>query len=199
MSCCPESLCSRHLNRTRCAVKSSHRGQRNILEPAEPSARHFRQGHRIEIVPLAAPVALGSDQFGRFEHGEVLGHRLPRHRQIFGQSRERQAPLLAQPIEQEPTRWIRKSGEGVGHARKVKNALPSRSILARELSTARIHPGRPCVCRSASPRAMPALVARLSDRTSARIGNRTLASTTARTASVTPALSLPNSRTSSGR
>ena len=58
------------------------------------------------------------------------------------------------------------------------------------------HKGNSPVWRSASPKASAAAVARLSERTSVRIGIRTIASQAAATSGGTPALSWPSNRVS---
>ena len=70
MNPCPARLSLRDAPLARRSVKTRHCGQRNLLEPAQPAACDLSQRHRVEIMPLAAPVALGGDQFGCLEHGE---------------------------------------------------------------------------------------------------------------------------------
>ncbi len=62
----------------------------------------------------------------------------------------------------------------------------------------RFHCGNPAVWRRASPSARAAAVARLRERTSARIGIRRIASQAEATSGGTPPLSLPSSKVSSG-
>ena len=81
----------------------------------------------------------------------------------------------------------------------VRLGLTAAALLGGAIGLPLLGQGSPPVCRSASPTANPADIARLRERTSARIGRRIRPVQAAWTCAGTPALSLPNNSTSSGR
>src|SRR5437773_4597487 len=56
---------------------------------ANPALGDLVNRHWIEIMQLLAPAPDDGDQIRRFQQQEMLGHRLPRHVQVFAQLAER--------------------------------------------------------------------------------------------------------------
>ncbi len=70
-------------------------------------------------MPLAAPVAAAGDQLGSFQHGEMLGDRLPRHREPLAQFGQRHPAMRAQLVEQRAAGGVGQGHEGVGHCARL--------------------------------------------------------------------------------
>src|SRR5438128_11476786 len=67
---------------------------------ANPALGDLVNRHWIEIMQLLAPAPDDDDKVRRFQQEEMLGHRLPRHVEVFAQFAERLPVAPVQLIEQ---------------------------------------------------------------------------------------------------
>src|SRR5439155_15466810 len=111
---------------------------------ANPALGDLVQRHWIEIMQLLAPPPDDDDKVRRFQQEEMLGHRLPRHVEVFTQFAERLPVDLVQLIEQFSTTF-------------VSQCFEHRIDLSREYATKWLHvnecfyPLR-CFCVVSEPR-----------------------------------------------
>ena len=110
------------------------------------------------------------------------------------------APAAARPRAPRTPRRCRRAG---ARTRRGRGPCESSSVAASGrgavMAAILVTDGKPSVCRSASPSAMAAAIATLSERNPAASGSAAARRRPACTASGTPADSRPNIRTSSGR
>ena len=117
---------------------------------ADPALVDLVQRHRIEIMQLLAPAPDDGDQVCRFQQQQMLGHRLPRHVEVFAQFAQRLPVALVQFIEQLSAARIRQRFEHCIHLRQIMQPFGCMSneafsgIFRHELSESRAA----AVCRN---------------------------------------------------
>src|SRR6476469_7662294 len=96
------------------------RTQAMALVLADPSLRDLVDRYRIEVVQLLAAAPDGRDEIGALQYGQVLAHRLPRHRRSrLGKARAKLVQGLAivcvEPVEKLSAAGIRQGLEHIVH------------------------------------------------------------------------------------
>src|SRR5262249_44355064 len=90
----------------------AQRAQAGLLELRDPAFLDGPQRDGVEIVQLLPAPADGGDEVRGLQHAQMLGRRLPRHRERLTQLPEGLAIALAEPVQQGPARRI---GQGLEH------------------------------------------------------------------------------------
>ncbi len=86
-----------------------------------PPLNNGLQGRGVDVVVLVPALTSGDDQASRLKYGQVLGDRLTRGvqsmpgRQPDAQLEQGLAAPFLELIENEPSRWVRKSLEDIAH------------------------------------------------------------------------------------
>jgi hypothetical protein len=86
---------------------------------SDPTLVDLLNGHGIEVVTFLAAVPDDHDEFRLLQDRQVLGYRLPRHVEVLAQFIQRQAIVLAKPIQQI-------SATGIG--KRVENKIQGKQL-----------------------------------------------------------------------
>lgn len=80
---------------------------------SDPTLVDLLNGHGIQVVTFLAAVPDDHDEFRLLQDRQVLGYRLPRHVEVLAEFIQRQAIVLAKPVQQISAAGIGKRVENV--------------------------------------------------------------------------------------
>jgi len=99
---------------------------------SDPTLVDLLNGHGIEVVTFFAAVPDDHDEFRLLQDRQVLGYRLPRHVEVFTQFIQRQAIVLAKPVQQIPAAGIGKRVENKIQRKQLCNHMVACQDVFRE-------------------------------------------------------------------